>query len=60
MPWNLYRKFLNVLLQNLMRMEHFEMCILKLIKKNNISETNELIELKFFILSIFKIKNIQY
>ena len=31
MPWNLYRKIDNVLLQNLMRMEHFEICILKLI-----------------------------
>ena len=32
MSWNFYRKILNVLLQNLMRMEHFEIYILKLIK----------------------------
>ena len=31
MPWNFYRKILNVLLQNLMRMEHFEICTFKLI-----------------------------
>ena len=28
---NFYRKISNVLLQNLMRMEHFEICTLKLI-----------------------------
>ena len=33
MSWNFYRKILNVLLQNLMRMEHFQICILKLLKK---------------------------
>ena len=31
MFWNFYRKMLNVLLQNLMPIEHFEICILKLI-----------------------------
>ena len=33
MSKNFYRKMLNVLLQNVMRMEHFEIYILKLIKK---------------------------
>ena len=33
MSLNYYRKMLNVLLQNLMLMGHFEICILKLIKK---------------------------
>ena len=33
MSSNSYRKILNVLLQNLMRMKHFEIFILKLIKK---------------------------
>ena len=32
MSWNFYREILNILLQNLMRMEHFEICVLKLIK----------------------------
>ena len=30
--WNFYRKTLKLLLQNLMHMEHFEICILELIK----------------------------
>ena len=33
MSWNFYRKIFNILIQNLMWMEHFEICILKLIKK---------------------------
>ena len=33
MFWNFYRNFFNVLLENLMHMEHFEIYILKLIKK---------------------------
>ena len=33
MYWNFYRKFFNILLQNLMRMEHFEIYLFKLIKK---------------------------
>ena len=32
MCWNLYRNILNVLLQNLIGLEHFEICALKLIK----------------------------
>ena len=31
--WNFYRKCLNILLRNLMRMDHFEIYILKLFKK---------------------------
>ena len=48
---NLHRKVLNVLFQNLMRMEHFEICILKLISR----KLNGLLELKFCIHYILKI-----
>ena len=33
MSWNLDRKILNVLLQNLKHMEYFEICILKLARR---------------------------
>ena len=33
MSWKFYRKILNVLLQNLLRMEHFEIFILKLVHR---------------------------
>ena len=49
-------KKLNVLLQNLMQMGHFEICILKLINKINISKTNEPIKFEFSMISIFKIQ----
>ena len=49
---NIYRNILNVLIQNLMRIEHFQICILKII---NISEANGSIELKFCILFIFMV-----
>ena len=33
MSWNVYRKILNILFQNLMLMEYFEIYIIKLSKK---------------------------
>ena len=56
MSWNFYRKYLNVLLQNLMRMEDFEICVFKVDLKNNIWETTGPIMLKFCMLSICKIR----
>ena len=52
MSWNFYRKILNVLHQNLMRMEHFEIYILKLIKKINMFECNRSIEMIYYVLSL--------
>ena len=49
----LLQKFYKLLLQNLMRMEHLQICLLKLIKIINILETNRLNYFKFCILSIF-------
>ena len=46
MSWNFKREIFNVLLQNLMHMEHFEICILKLIK-NNIFQTSIAMQFKF-------------
>ena len=56
MSWNLYN-FFNVLLQNLMRMEHFEINIIKINLTINILETNGPIEMKFSMLSILKINS---
>ena len=55
MPRNIYRKILNVLLQNLMRMEHFEIYNIKINLKIDISETTGPIKLKFCMLSVFNI-----
>ena len=47
--------FFNILLQNFIRIEHFEICILKLIYKLISRKLMDQTELKFCMLSIFKI-----